>query len=119
ETGGAVEAGGQTGLLAREAVADPPAGELRPREPAAAALGTEAPGRPRGPAAPSAARRRELAGAEPSVELVQAVVLRRLERERIDRPEVAHGASPSRSRLSRRRSCRTFAVSNRSRVSPA
>src|SRR5207247_11324113 len=100
----------EPGLLDRDAVDDALTRELRPGEGIGPALGTEAPRRPRRPATPSAARRRERARTEPRIELVEPVVLGRLQRKRIDRPEIAHGVPSSRSRLRRRRSCRTFAV---------
>src|SRR5947209_2388176 len=51
----AIEAGGEPGLLDREAVDDALTRELRPGEGIAPALGTEDPRRPRRPATPSAA----------------------------------------------------------------
>src|SRR5262249_10334692 len=82
---------GQPGLLYGEAVDRPLGGQGRPLERVAAALGTEAAPRPRGAPAPGAGRRAQRARPQPRVELVQLRELRRLQRERIDGAEVAHG----------------------------
>src|SRR5439155_20067979 len=95
----AIEADGEPGLLDREAVDDAFTRELRPGEGIAPALGTVDPRRPRRPATPSAARRRERARTEPRIELVEPVVLGRLKRKRIDRPVITQCVPASTTRL--------------------
>src|SRR3989338_8276242 len=89
-----LEPGGQARLLHRERVDRALARQVHPLEPVRDARRAEAARRPRRRAAAGAPGRHEPPLAEGPVELVELRLLRRLERERIDRPEVAHASRP-------------------------